>query len=66
MGTSLTPEFWERFAVLFVLAAGLTCVLTAVFDDLAVRVLRRRAHRPTLPRTPYRPQRSDHRVSVRS
>ena len=25
--TSLTPEFWERFAVPFVLAVGLTCVV---------------------------------------
>jgi hypothetical protein len=63
VGTSLTPEFWERFAVLLVLAAGLTCVLAAVFDDLAVRVLRLRAHR-TPPQAPYRPERNDHRTSV--
>ncbi|MFI7497970.1 hypothetical protein ACIBVL_05550 [Streptomyces sp. NPDC049687] len=65
MGTSLTPEFWERFAVLLVLAAGLTCVLTAAFDGLAVRLLRRRAH-STPPPTPYRPERGDHRLSAHS
>ncbi|WP_327319558.1 hypothetical protein [Streptomyces sp. NBC_01235] len=65
MGTSLTPEFWERFAVLLVLAVGLTCVLTAALDGVAVRLLRRRAHR-TPPRTPHRPQRDNHRVSVHS
>jgi hypothetical protein len=64
VGTSLTPEFWERFAVLLVLAAGLTCVLAAVFDGLAVRLLGRRAPR-TPPRAPYRPVRTDHRPSVR-
>ncbi|MDX3241359.1 MULTISPECIES: hypothetical protein [unclassified Streptomyces] len=64
MGTSLTPEFWERFAVLLVLGAGLTCVLAAVFDDLAVRLLRRRGHR-TSPAAPM-PDRHDHRVSVHS
>ncbi|MEW2048061.1 hypothetical protein [Streptomyces sp. NPDC005476] len=65
MGTSLTPEFWERFVVLLVLAAGVTCVLTAAVDGLAVRLLRRRTRR-TLPWTPHPPQRSDHRVSVHS
>ncbi|CAM5575445.1 hypothetical protein [Streptomyces aurantiogriseus] len=45
MGTSLTPEFWERFAVLLVVAIGVTCVLTASFDALAVRLLRRRVRR---------------------
>ena len=63
MGTSLTPEFWERFAVLLVLAAGLTCVLTVALDGIAVRLLRRRAHR-TSTRAPYRPERNDHRMSV--
>lgn len=43
MGTSLTPEFWERFAVLLVAAVGVTIVLVASVDALAVRVLRRRA-----------------------
>ncbi|MER5436451.1 hypothetical protein [Streptomyces sp. NPDC002588] len=67
MGTSLTPEFWERFAVLLVLAAGLTCVLAAAFDGLAVRLLSRRAHRaPHRPPTAHRPQRHHHRVPARS
>ncbi|MER5600823.1 hypothetical protein [Streptomyces sp. NPDC002265] len=68
MGTSLTPEFWERFAVLLVLAAGLTCVLTAAFDGLAVRLLRRRTPR-TLPQVPHRavrPVRKEHRTAVHS
>ncbi|MFF5187663.1 hypothetical protein ACFY30_28520 [Streptomyces sp. NPDC000345] len=65
MGTSLTPEFWERFAMLLVLAAGLTCVLTAAFDGLAVRLLRRRTPR-TPPPAPYGPERTEHRVSVHS
>ncbi|MGW0821670.1 universal stress protein [Streptomyces sp. NPDC002845] len=49
MGTSLTPEFWERFTVLLVLvlvlvlAVGVVCVLTAAFDALPVRLLRHRA-----------------------
>ena len=34
MGTTLTPEFWERFAVLLVAAVAVTFVLTAVFDTL--------------------------------
>ncbi|MEU6379791.1 hypothetical protein [Streptomyces sp. NPDC046909] len=63
MGTSLTPEFWERFAVLLVAAMGVTVILTVVFDGLAVRLLRRRAHRPPV-HAPYRPQDADHRPSV--
>ena len=63
MGTSLTPEFWERFVMLLVLAAGLTCVLAAVFDDLAVRLLRRRSHR-TPPQAPRRLVRKDNPTSV--
>ncbi|MFJ8112004.1 hypothetical protein [Streptomyces sp. NPDC096132] len=67
MGTSLTPEFWERFAVLLALGAGLTCVLAAWFDDFAVRLLRRRVHRtPPQAPTPRRPERHSHRVSVHS
>lgn len=63
MGTSLTPEFWERFAVLLVLAVGVTCVLTAALDGLAVRLLRRRP--PGTPsQAPHRPVREDHRSSV--
>lgn len=50
MGTSLTPEFWERFAVLLVLAGGLTGVLTASLDSLAVRLLNHRP--PNAPDTP--------------
>ncbi|MCX4993117.1 hypothetical protein [Streptomyces sp. NBC_00568] len=63
MGTSLTPEFWERFAVLLVLAVGLTAVLAAAFDGLTVRLLLRRSHK-TLPEAPHRPDRKDHRTSV--
>ncbi|MDX5567402.1 hypothetical protein PYK79_34655 [Streptomyces sp. ID05-04B] len=72
MGTSLTPEFWERFVVLFVLAMGLTFVLAAVFDSLAVRLLRRRIPKalppvPDQPRRldqPRRPDRKEHRTSA--
>ncbi|KUL24594.1 hypothetical protein [Streptomyces regalis] len=64
MGTSLTPEFWERFAVLLVAAMGVTFVLTAVFDALAVRLLRRRVQRPSA-QAPSRPQATGHRESVR-
>ncbi|MET9895315.1 hypothetical protein ABZZ47_34955 [Streptomyces sp. NPDC006465] len=64
MVTSLTPEFWDRFAVLLVLAVGLTAVLAAAFDGLAVRrSLLRRSHK-TLPEAPHRPNRKDHRTSV--
>ncbi|MET7451950.1 hypothetical protein ABZT03_08665 [Streptomyces sp. NPDC005574] len=59
MGTSLTPEFWERFAVLLVPAAGITCVLTAVLDDVAVRLLGRGEPR-TPSRLPHHPVRKDH------
>ncbi|MFI6494422.1 hypothetical protein [Streptomyces sp. NPDC050564] len=65
MGTSLTPEFWERFAVLLVAAMGVTFVLTAAFDALAVRLLSRRVRRPPT-RVPHRPESTDHRISVRS
>ncbi|MET9903636.1 hypothetical protein [Streptomyces sp. NPDC006446] len=63
MGTSLTPEFWERFAVLLVLAVGLTGVLAAAFDGLTVRLLLRRSHM-LLPEAPHRLDRKDHRTSV--
>ncbi|WEH12786.1 hypothetical protein [Streptomyces sp. VNUA24] len=43
MGTSLTPDFWRLFAVLLVVSATLTFVLSAVFDSLFVRRLRRQA-----------------------
>ncbi|MGW0758445.1 hypothetical protein ACWD1Y_18560 [Streptomyces sp. NPDC002814] len=52
MGTSLTPEFWGRFAVLLVAAMGVTFVLTAVFDAWAVRLLRRRVRRLSPPAPP--------------
>jgi hypothetical protein len=60
VGTSLTPEFWERFVALLVLAMGLTCVLAAAFDSLAVRLLRRRAPEAP-PQAPQRLFRKDHR-----
>ena len=64
MGTSLTPEFWERFAVLLVLAAGLTCVLAVVFDGLVDRLLGPRSpgtpsHMPHLPA-----RKANHRTSA--
>ncbi|WP_329267815.1 hypothetical protein [Streptomyces sp. NBC_01451] len=64
MGTSLTPEFWERFAVLLVLAMGMTAVLAAVFDEFAVRLLRRRSPRPPTP-APHRPTPVRHHPPVR-
>lgn len=66
MGTSLTPEFWERFAVLLVAAMGVTFVLTATLDALAVRVLRRRAGRSPSTSSPTPPRRATahHRMSA--
>lgn len=59
MGTTLTPEFWERFAVLLVAATAAIIVLTAVFDTLVLRLTDRhgRGHRPPAPPepAPYRP-----------
>ncbi|MGW6316572.1 hypothetical protein [Streptomyces sp. NPDC055099] len=46
MRTTLTPEFWELFAVLLVAAMGVTFILAAALDALAVRLLRRRVRRP--------------------
>ncbi|MEU2337947.1 hypothetical protein ABZ608_30955 [Streptomyces sp. NPDC013172] len=68
MGTSLTPEFWERFAVLLVLALGVTCVLAAFFDDLVVRLQSRRAHRRPPAHQPvrHRAVREDRRTAVHS
>ncbi|MEU6064476.1 MULTISPECIES: hypothetical protein [Streptomyces] len=67
MGTSLTPEFWERFSVLLVVAVGMTAILTAVFtaafDALTVRLRSRRPH-GTMPRAPHRPEQTDHRMSA--
>ncbi|GGR84204.1 hypothetical protein GCM10010269_24210 [Streptomyces humidus] len=65
MGTSLTPEFWERFAVLLLLAVGLTGVLATVFARLADRLPRHRAH-SAAPRVSSGPDRSDHRMPVHS
>ncbi|MFF5497372.1 hypothetical protein [Streptomyces aquilus] len=66
MGTSLTPEFWERFILLLFAAMGLTFALAALFDELWLRRVNRRTHRPpTEPRhTPPRTGRTDHRTSV--
>ncbi|MDW8803787.1 hypothetical protein P1P68_02965 [Streptomyces scabiei] len=64
MGTSLTPEFWERFAVLLAAATAVTTVLTASLDALAVRLLRGRAHRPPSTNAPHRPEPADRRTSV--
>ncbi|MFC8432438.1 hypothetical protein [Streptomyces sp. NPDC057253] len=45
MGTSLTPDFWRLFAVLLVIFAAVTVVVSAVLDALVVRMLRH--SRPT-------------------
>ena len=68
MGTTLTPEFWERFAILLVAAMAVTFVLTALFDALFVRLTERRGPRPPTPstRAPHRPTAADHRTPVRS
>ncbi|MGP4051266.1 hypothetical protein [Streptomyces sp. 2A115] len=65
MGTSLTPEFWERSAVLLVVAIGLTCVLTASFDALAIRLLRRHVRRQSQ-QTGTTSTVADHRTSIRA
>ncbi|QOV33729.1 hypothetical protein IM697_26450 [Streptomyces ferrugineus] len=67
MGTSLTPEFWERFTLLLFAATGVTCVLAALFDTLVLRRRGRRARRrPTPPsRAPHRPETAIHHSSVR-
>lgn len=62
MGTSLTPEFWERFAVLLVAAMGVTFALTAAMDALALRVARRCAHRAVVQALPPRPTGTARRV----
>ncbi|MDH6514814.1 hypothetical protein M2163_008212 [Streptomyces sp. SAI-135] len=63
MGTSLTPEFWERFVLLLFASMGVTVVLTALFDALALRVARRRAQTPPAP-APPRPVEADRRARV--
>ncbi|MHB9864185.1 hypothetical protein [Streptomyces sp. YIM S03343] len=60
MGTTLTPEFWERFAVLLVAAVAVTFALTAVFDTLAQRLTDRHDRHGDRPSassepTPHRP-----------
>ncbi|MET9914969.1 hypothetical protein ABZZ74_51410 [Streptomyces sp. NPDC006476] len=71
MGTSLTPEFYERFALLLVAAMGATFVLTMLFDALALRRARRHGQTPpTLPpsvpptRLPHSPVGTDHPTRV--
>ena len=64
MGTTLTPEFWEWFAVLLVAAMAVTFVLTALFDTLVVRMTDRRGHRPPPARAPHRPTITRHRTPV--
>ncbi|MDN3029176.1 hypothetical protein [Streptomyces sp. S.PB5] len=62
MGTSLTPEFWERFTILLVVAVAVTVVLTAALDALAERL----PHHPgpgRRPRTGGRPSTAEGRVS---
>jgi len=62
--TSLTPQFWQLFAVLLVAAVGVTFVLTAVFDALALRLLHRCGRRMPTQASPQ-PTTPDHRTSVR-
>lgn len=71
VGTSLTPEFYERFALLLFAAMGVTFVLTLLFDALALRLARRRGQTPpALPpsvpptRMPHPPVGTDHRTPV--
>ncbi|MDX3386431.1 hypothetical protein PV682_34005 [Streptomyces niveiscabiei] len=52
MGTSLTPEFWERFAILLAMAIVVTVALSTALDALVVRLRHRPPRRPRLPRTP--------------
>ncbi|WP_369232072.1 hypothetical protein AB5J56_09840 [Streptomyces sp. R21] len=57
MRTTLTPEFYELFAMLLVAATAVTFVVAAVADACAVRMLRRMAahRRPTVVPRPSRP-----------
>ncbi|MEU9733888.1 hypothetical protein [Streptomyces sp. NPDC048002] len=45
MGTSLTPEFWERFALLLCVAVAVTVALVALLDGPVLRRWVRRSHR---------------------
>ncbi|ARX88666.1 MULTISPECIES: hypothetical protein [Streptomyces] len=42
MGTSLTPEFWRLFAVLFVIALAVVFAVATALDALVLWVRRRR------------------------
>ncbi|GGO41882.1 hypothetical protein ABT039_17315 [Streptomyces lasiicapitis] len=44
MGTSLTPEFWRLFAVLFVIALAVVFAAATALDALLLWVRRRRPH----------------------
>lgn len=64
MDTGLTPEFWERFALLLVAALGVTFALTAAMDALALRVARRCA-RGSVVQVPSRTAARAPRAAVR-
>ncbi|MCX5554647.1 hypothetical protein [Streptomyces sp. NBC_00038] len=49
MGTTLTPEFWERFTVLLLAAALVTFALSAALDALVVRIQLRRVRKAEAP-----------------
>jgi hypothetical protein len=49
VGTTLTPEFWERFTVLLLAAALVTFALSAALDALVVRMQLRRARKAEAP-----------------
>ncbi|MEU5100538.1 hypothetical protein [Streptomyces sp. NPDC020996] len=63
MGTTLTPEFWERFAVLLVAAMAVTYVLAALSDALAVRSAGRHGSGPAA-RAAHRPTGAGHRTAA--
>ncbi|MES5819819.1 hypothetical protein [Streptomyces sp. RG80] len=63
MGTSLTPEFWERFAVLLVAAMALTVALAAAADELYLRMARR-CGRGRVPQAPPRAVGTHRRAAV--
>lgn len=47
MGTSLTPEFWRLFAVLFVVAVAVVFALATALDALVLRLRRPRGRLST-------------------
>lgn len=65
MGTSLTAEYWERFALLMGASLAITFVLSWVCDALVLRWLRRRVSRPPV-QEPQPPQASGYPPSERS